>query len=919
MLVTVRRCVAGTGIALAAFSLSQTPGADAPGSPPAVKRAAPTVEEIARAVRQLGDNRFGVREKAQKLLWEAGAAAEPALRQALASGDAEVVRRARAVLDRFDWGVYPDTPPAVTAAVERYRGGDEEVKVQAVKDLAALGKPGLVALARLAAKADTPEARQFLGAALTDAAKQAVPLLLVERDLATAAALLEACLIGDTEDAVANYVAFVYLRGTLPAALAKWETEEGRRSPRAAEVRIALYRAKSDFATARRVAAEAKRDDLTDALLWEEGDWKALAERPELPERADPRFRRERSPAQALGLRAAYHRLAGNAKPFEEAIAGLKKLASGGPDDIVERQAAVEALLLNERAADALALLEKLPLRGLTFDLLAAQSRFQEAFAAAGRPVAVDDGDDRLDLKQARWLYLLGETDQAVQTFARRAGGLKQPGQVSEAAELIKTELRLGLKELAREHAARYLGELNLADASARSDAVGLVLEAAFPKRGAAAGTWWRFLARQFPHEDALARMKRLLGLLEPAPGANGSLPPVPADLAEALGQSLPEGKPDEDGAANPIGRRRTAARGHEALAEAYKAAGQLDAAEGQLTKAAESAFETGAAAAWLNLGDFQAERKRYAEAAVSYGEAVRRDKTQPLPLYLQGWALTQAGHAKEGQALTELAHWLPLGNQLARAMFAEELTKRDQLEAARRERDLVLRVGWYRMWYVGNVLNYLARDAAVRKEYAKAAAYYERGVVGCLRVGSQFVDSSAYLVVPQLVHQHRARAALAAGRVGEALAEAKVCLDLVPGNVDLTVQLVPELDKAGRKTDGDALYEKAAAVHKKLCADYPKGAFAHNSVAWLAACCRRDLDAALEHAKKATELQPQTPGYLDTLAEVYFQRGDTAKAIACMKKCRVMDPRKTYFGKQLRRFEAGDRLAPPPDEGDDD
>src|SRR5207244_4122665 len=151
------------------------------------------------------------REKSRQPRWEAGAAAGPALRQALASGDAGVVRRARAVLDKFEWGVYPDTPPAVAAAIERYRGGDDEGKAQAVRDLAGLGKPGLVALAKLAAKADTPESRQFLGAALTQAAQQAVPLLLVERDHATAEALLEACLIGDTEDAVANYAAFVYL------------------------------------------------------------------------------------------------------------------------------------------------------------------------------------------------------------------------------------------------------------------------------------------------------------------------------------------------------------------------------------------------------------------------------------------------------------------------------------------------------------------------------------------------------------------------------------------------------------------------------------------------------------------------------------------------------------------------------------
>src|SRR5207253_3228981 len=123
------------------------------------------------------------------------------------------------------------------------------------------------------------------------------------------------------------------------------------------------------------------------------------------------------------GLRAAYHRLAGNAKPFEGQVAELRKLAADVADPD-ERRGAVEALLLNGRAADALELLGKLPIRDVTFDLLATQSRFKEAFAVAGRPGGGDRPDEGLDfrnerwfyLRQARWLYLLGETDQAVQT-----------------------------------------------------------------------------------------------------------------------------------------------------------------------------------------------------------------------------------------------------------------------------------------------------------------------------------------------------------------------------------------------------------------------------------------------------------------------------------------------------------------------
>ena len=52
--------------------------------------AAATEQEIAQAIRQLGDNEFAVREQASQFLWKAGKAAEPALKEALKSTDPEI-------------------------------------------------------------------------------------------------------------------------------------------------------------------------------------------------------------------------------------------------------------------------------------------------------------------------------------------------------------------------------------------------------------------------------------------------------------------------------------------------------------------------------------------------------------------------------------------------------------------------------------------------------------------------------------------------------------------------------------------------------------------------------------------------------------------------------------------------------------
>src|SRR5262249_2947361 len=102
----------------------------------------PTAEQIQKAVKNLGNKNFNVREKATNLLWAAGTDAEPAVRGALTSDDPEVVRRARALLDKFDWGIFPDTPPGIVEQINLFRHGDRDARLQAVSRLMDFGKPG---------------------------------------------------------------------------------------------------------------------------------------------------------------------------------------------------------------------------------------------------------------------------------------------------------------------------------------------------------------------------------------------------------------------------------------------------------------------------------------------------------------------------------------------------------------------------------------------------------------------------------------------------------------------------------------------------------------------------------------------------------------------------------------------------------
>src|SRR5262249_30541830 len=86
-----------------------------------------------------------------------------------------------------------------------------------------------------------------------------------------------------------------------------------------------------------------------------------------------------------------------------------------------------------------------------------------------------------------------------------------------------------------------------------------------------------------------------------------------------------------------------------------------------------------------VRWGDVLSGRKRWEKAAEAYSSACAKDPRQPLPVYLHGYALMQAGRKKDGESLMEQAHWLPLGDDNVRVEFARALLMRGHVEASRR------------------------------------------------------------------------------------------------------------------------------------------------------------------------------------------------------------------------------------------
>ena len=317
----------------------------------------------------------------------------------------------------------------------------------------------------------------------------------------------------------------------------------------------------------------------------------------------------------------------------------------------------------------------------------------------------------------------------------------------------------------------------------------------------------------------------------------------------------------------------------------------------------------------WLELGDFLYDRGRFADATARFEAGWKRFPDQPLLLFLSGKALVKAGNIQEGDRRIELSHWVSLGNERVRGRFLDELVRRGEAKAAKRETELLLRACWSRDFYFGNVMNQAARASVLNKDFATAERCIQRSLMVLMRIeGVHFVEVSAYLNVPHDMLIYQARGLLGAGKVDEAITLARECLKVTPGHLELISGMVPELEKRNRKKEADELFGFGWSVYQKMLKDYPDSPTARGALAALGANCRRNLDESLIFAKGAVAADPASVGFRETLAEVHFRRGDREAALAVMTKLSAEHPRNRFYRRQLTRYKSGDITSPLPE-----
>ena len=864
----------------------------------------PAAADIDRMVQQLGDPHYTVRERASRELWLVGKAAEPALQKALLSSDFEIVYRARQILDRFRWGIFVETPPETIKLIHRFRFGGMAERQQVCRQLSAAKNETLLRQL-IALESDKQRqgqlASQFLRPEYTDPASgghshedrvspDKVTALLLKGELDDAERLLESA----TDDASLRAGAALALaRGRLDAKVAALRQRLKQQPGASQQRRLAfLLRAKGDLAAA--IESAAADDELVGALLLEAGQWAEVARRKaKVLSTSDARSRAQ---IEELGRLAAYQRMAGQTQAFDRTLASLVKACS---DNSRESWFSGAVLMLNDRCSDGL----EIAYRGNHaegFHLLCRQCRFREAFRRAGladvvhlRPnwvttLGLDSGPRdrkaqgfRLGCEMARTLHDLGEEQTARELVAALASVATQETDQrdNQLRTLVRCEMDVGLFEQAAAHAAPGLK---------RPTDRAYLFHQVFGDQGEIACVLWPALRAQHVAESDVAAFERLRRLLTAGAAAAGSLDEL-RNLTARVEKNMSSQREVHTSHLLTIATFFQSRKNHDlAIIYAEKAAAAPLSTHGR-----------------IKLGDLFAAEKRWDRAAQIYEDAWGKDSANAITLYLLGHAKLQLGKKAEGQRQMDLALLLPLDDATRRYYLIEAIKRLGLEDVVAQQCEFLLKTCPFGDWAAAKAHQELGNRASHRGEYLAAAEHWERLAVSLIQRNTFLHDSEGYLRLPFEVHVARARGMLLAGKTAEAIEEIRKAEATLPGKTNFVLDVIPQLEKAGRTAEANALFERTMKLHQDVCDDFPRSALHHNNLAWLAASLSRDLDKARTHASQAVQLQPSNANYLDTLAEVRFRQGDRAEAIRQMTRCIELEPTRSYFRKQLDRFQA--------------
>lgn len=845
--------------------------------------------QVKKWIDELGDADFTTRENAHKNLWKAGSDAEEQLKVALKGDDAEIRKRSLELLEKFKWGIYHDSPIAIIDLIQAYQSGTLQDKEKSIAKLIEMGGLGVKSVIKIINAEEQEEVRNSVLSYASKSVSKVIPYLIEKNEFKFLDQILQMMLKNRAEGVFSNYAVYAILSASTDKIINELSKNK---SPKISdeinkEILAYLYRSKGEHNDALKFAKESKNPELYTQLALEASKWKVVLDTDHFPD--DLLLGK-------LGYKLAMYRLTNEKTEFDGAKKTLVEIAEeltgkdkNGVESTEQLFQAAKIALLNYMVPEGIDYLLKNKKRMLVAEIYASRFEFDKIKSLIEEAKNENAKDvPSLEIHWAKILYGLGEKEQALKILDQYSSRIADKSEGDWPLKLVNAWILIKKKDRAFDDAASYLQKIEHREASGR------MLNKMFGDDAEFYDPLFRFFFKKKNTETAKEVIKQINDLHDKKLDSKVVVKLVD-DLLEYASTVTAEESVSLKNAAGAILKKY-----------------------GLDEKLKELADKFGSETILLSLADLYAEKKEWAKARDAFKVAWDKDKSKSIIAFMIAKMEENIGDKTQASKWKDLATWSPLGNEQVRLDFAYALGKRNYMDDALIQFDLVSKTGEPGSYSVGASSRALASRLIEKKSFEKAADGYELAMLRCMTPFVSFTQSQAYVNVPSLIARLRCRSAIENGDFDKVDSFAAKAFDLQPGEVELPILVYQPLIAKGKKELADKIFASAKKTIQKVGDDYPNCAWAHNSAAWLSACCKSDLIWGLNQAEMAVKLDGKSAAHLDTLAEVLFQLKRQKEAVEAQTKAVALEPTKIYYKKQLKRIQNGDPSADRPEENDD-
>ena len=845
--------------------------------------------QVKKWIDELGDADFITRENAHKNLWKAGSDAEEQLKFALKGDDAEIRKRSLELLEKFKWGIYHDSPIAIIDLIQSYQSGTLQDKEKSIAKLIEMGGLGVKSVIKIINAEEQEDVRNSVLSYASKSVSKVIPYLIEKNEFKFLDQILQMMLENRAEGVFSNYAVYAILSASTDKIINQLSKNK---PPKISdeinkEILAYLYRSKGEHNDALKFAKESKNTELYTQLALEASKWKVVLDTDHFPD--DLLLGK-------LGYKLAMYRLANEKTEFDGAKKTLLEIAEeltgkdkNGVESTEQLFQAAKIALLNYMVPEGIDCLLKNKKRMMVAEIYASRFEFDKIKSLIEEAKNENAKDvPALEIHWAKILYGLGEKEQALKILDQYSSRIADKSEGDWPLKLVHAWILIKKRDRALDDAASYLQKIEHREASGR------MLNKMFGDDSEFYDPLFRFFFKKKNTETAKEVIKQINDLHDKKLDSKAVIKLVD-DLLEYASTVTAEESVSLKNATGVILKKY-----------------------GLDEKLKELADKFGSETILLYLADLYAEKKEWAKARDSFKVAWDKDKSKSIIAFMIAKMEENIGDKAQASKWKDLATWAPLGNEQVRLDFAYALGKRNYMDDALIQFDLVSKTGEPGSYIVGASSRALASRLIEKKSFEKAADGYELAMLRCMTPFVSFTQSQAYVNVPSLIARLRCRSAIETGDFDKVDSYASKAFDLQPGEVELPILVYQPLIAKGKKELADKIFASAKKTIQKVGDDYPNCAWAHNSAAWLSACCKSDLIWGLTQAEMAVKLDGKSAAHLDTLAEVLFQLKRQKEAVEAQTKAVALEPTKIYYKKQLKRIQNGDPSVDRPEENDD-